>query len=252
MNIRNRSKGGILVEFAIAIPVLISVLFLILDYTQFSFCDNNTKDACYYAASMIQGMKKNEADKKITSRDLQMVAYSAFLNYYTNEGSSLPISANHYARGHQGMLVIFYVKRTGSKYKVIWNGYFSSNIGGSTSNSSISQPLTHHGVSADISYASLMKNANFNINQEYTNPSEIYPDLNMEDGETKIILQMSFHTNSNYYVGSTDAYSVTNHSKKLFNFFLLPIKVETGNTLFFRNTIVFSPNRYLFDDTPPA
>jgi hypothetical protein len=42
------------------------------------------------------------------------------------------------------------------------------------------------------------------------------------------------------------------NSKKLFNFFLLPVIVKTGNTLFFRNTIIFSPNHGLFDESPPG
>jgi hypothetical protein len=151
------------------------------------------------------------------------------------------------------MLAIYYVKKLDGKCKVMWNGYFASSIDATKGNEDISsEPLANYNVSADKSYSSLMKDTSFNLNQEYTNPAGIHPDLKMENGEVKIILQMSFYAHSNYYVGGTSEYNAVTNSKKLFNFFLLPIKVENGNNLFFRNTIIFSPNRGLFDDNKPV
>ncbi len=77
--------GGILIEFAFSIPILISLLFFVCDHYRFYELKNKLKSSAYLAASMVQQLTNTRIDKQLTVNDLRRITYACCLNlFHTN------------------------------------------------------------------------------------------------------------------------------------------------------------------------
>ncbi len=88
---KNRSSsGGVLVEFALAITLLVAILYFTIDVQRYQLMKTRMKNASYYACSMIQNTSQVRANKTITKRDLKIISASSFMNYFNGLRQFVP------------------------------------------------------------------------------------------------------------------------------------------------------------------
>ena len=75
-------SGGVLIEFAFSIPILISILFFLCDHYRFHELKDKVKSSAYLAASMIQQLGNTRTDKQLTKDDLARISFASCLNFF--------------------------------------------------------------------------------------------------------------------------------------------------------------------------
>ena len=82
---RRFDYGGVLIEFAFSIPILISFLFFVCDHYRFFELKDKLKSSVYLAASMIQQISNTRSDKSLPMNDIKRIIYVSCLNmFHTN------------------------------------------------------------------------------------------------------------------------------------------------------------------------
>ena len=85
LSMKNKHKGGILIEFTFCIPLCIILLFFVNDHYRFYELKNKIKNSAYLAASMIQNLGNTRTDKQLTTSDLGRISLASSLNlFHTN------------------------------------------------------------------------------------------------------------------------------------------------------------------------
>ena len=85
LSMKNKHKGGILIEFTFCIPLCIILLFFVNDHYRFYVLKNKIKNSAYLAASMIQNLGNTRTDKQLTTSDLARISFASCLNlFHTN------------------------------------------------------------------------------------------------------------------------------------------------------------------------
>ena len=79
---KSQYHGGILIEFAFSIPILISLLFFACDHYRFYELHDKVKTSTYLAASMVQQIGNARSNKQLTSKDFSMISYASCLNFF--------------------------------------------------------------------------------------------------------------------------------------------------------------------------
>ena len=74
--------GGILIEFAFSVPILILLLFFAHDHYRIYELKDKVKSSAYLAASMIQQITNTRSDKQLTKNDIAMITYASCLNFF--------------------------------------------------------------------------------------------------------------------------------------------------------------------------
>ena len=74
--------GGILIEFAFSIPIMIILLLFVHDHYRFYELKSKLKSSAYLVASMIQQLSNTRSDKQLTSTDLAHIVYASCLNLF--------------------------------------------------------------------------------------------------------------------------------------------------------------------------
>jgi hypothetical protein len=242
----SRSRGSILIEFAFSIPTLLAILYYVLDYPKYEQLKVKTKSSAYMAASMIQNVSRYRESKMITLADIQMINYASFLNYYCGKQHLKTTDSNTYPLGHFSAITLICVQGVANnKCKAIWSLYAS----GWNAESPLAHKNTLPGNESIATFHSLT-GLQYQHETEVI-PTSIHPDLQIQEGENKIILVASFcaHTNFKY----ADGTMTTANPKRLFGFYMLPLRLPlSGNNFLFRSTIIFTPNPGLFSETPPS
>lgn len=98
------SSGGVLVEFALAIPLLVAILYFTIDIPRYQLMKTRMKNASYYACSMIQNISQVRANKTITKRDLKIISTSSFMNYFNGLRQFVPQGT------YYGLTFLLYIK----------------------------------------------------------------------------------------------------------------------------------------------
>ena len=75
-------RGGILIEFAFSVPVLIILLLFLCDHYRFYELKNKIKSSAYLAAGILQQLKNTKAEKQLTSSDFQRISFASCLNFF--------------------------------------------------------------------------------------------------------------------------------------------------------------------------
>lgn len=246
--LRNKSRGGVLVEFAISIPVLISVLYFSFDLPKHKELINRMKFATYCGVNMIQNISKKRASKKITKIDLAEVAFSVGLPIWKAGHKWMCNNSNLYPLGQQVIMNVFYIKGTGSNNcKIVWHrGVFSH---------------MHNGrkyPSYTTSFSNSTLYSRFSVGSSYS-ASKIHPDLkNIKKDEVKILLEVNVHSRpslkrrSGMYAWGVSS-SVSKPPPFLFGYMMLPPSGSgSGNYYFYPAFVVFSPRNGLFTEVVPT
>lgn len=82
---KKQNAGAILIEFAFAIPVLIAILYFILDGPKLRLYQLQLKNTAHFAINMIQNLTDQRANKFINESDLKEVTLAAFANIYRSD-----------------------------------------------------------------------------------------------------------------------------------------------------------------------
>lgn len=242
------SKGVILIEFAVCMPILIILLFYIHDLVRLKRLHSQTEFIAQQIANILQNIsqKREGTDRKITCNDIRYAASLAYLSIFpgTTEFLSKPATSD---LGYRPFGFIFCVRgNTNSTASVLRAKKFHM---------AYHKELTPNTVSVE---ADLLIRTNVKLLSN-VNPSEIYPSLKINPSETKIIIECAsfYYQAKGYYFTDGRAQSDVSPAQafglKLFK--LNPPITRDGcvnNNVFFHSTVIFTPKSGLFDETPPA
>jgi len=243
------SKGIVLIEFAICMPILIILLFYINDLMRIKRYYSQTEFVAQQFANIIQNIsqKREGVNRKITLLDIRYAASLAFLSIYpgTTMFADGKRGNQSHELSHRPEFRIYYIKGLSEGKASVrwgWNGYCTT----STS------PKTWQGgrLTSDVIRSSVRWRAN-------TDASNIYPTLKINDEKDKIILECFVYNNDitmslNAHSASDDQNS---RAKKAFNFQLLNPKAVYADANvghYFNSVVIFTPKPGLFDETPPS
>ena len=99
-------SGGILIEFAFSVPILVILLLFACDHYRYYELQNKLKASAYLLASMIQQLSNTRTDKQLTRQDLSRAVYASCLNLFHNNTVFNPYPLGIYYR-----VTFDYVKR---------------------------------------------------------------------------------------------------------------------------------------------
>ena len=99
-------SGGILIEFAFSIPILIVLLLFVCDHYRYYELKSKVKAGAYFAAAMIQQLNNAKTDKQLTLSDLVRITYASSLNLFHTNSMFNPWPLGLYQAGEY-----FWVKR---------------------------------------------------------------------------------------------------------------------------------------------
>ena len=225
-------------------PSLIITIYYINDLATLQRWHSQTQFVAYQMAQMIQSISQNRASKAITANDLRNIVAAAYLSIYpgTTMFSTSEVPWKSFF-GHNAMGFIWYVKgNDNGTASVIWGRRFHT----------ADQAVNPSTISIDTS----LSRCNVK-NLQNAAPSEIYPSLTMKPGDKKIIIECAIHYSQYYSYYFTDGRPTADVSPaKAFGLYLLPLTLRPTRTgdndaLYFHQTVIFSPNPYLFTDTAP-
>ncbi|MDR3155707.1 MAG: hypothetical protein LBT90_01210 [Holosporaceae bacterium] len=235
-----RLRGSVLLEFAVAIPVLVMIMYFVLDSLRSNELDKKMDNIAYFAASMIQNISKNNANRLITLRDIRHITYATFMPMYFGT-QPFCVGGDKYQLGYVPLLAMACVKgNIDSKATVVWAA-MSDGFTATT-------PETFLCVVNNPEIASLMK-LSYTIGQS-VDPKSIHPNLMIRPGEMKLIICTCIFTNSNFKYGNGE--KVNDNPKKLFGFRLLPVNIKGSDNSFLHSYVIIQPNSNVFNETPPA
>ena len=207
------NKGGILIEFAFSIPILISLLFFINDHYRFHELKDKVKSSAYLAASMIQQINNNKSDKQLTKSDMGRIAFASCLNLFHNLTMFRP-----YPLGIFFLARFYYVRRIDGNNYQYQHCYVTTGRGGSVTMDAMNSWFD----------ATVIKNQN--------EIKSIHPNLICNrDGDERLLIKCWYDNPSQ---------NIYPYNKSKLGLFLLNAKFgENGN---FSHTLVISPKPGLF------
>lgn len=227
LNMNKKVKGGILVEFALTIPVLVVTLYYASDVPRYSRYKSQMKNATYFAASMIQNISQNRTDKRIKHNDLKYIFVTAFLNQFN--GLQQYKKDNYYPLKYNQFMSIYYIEGLpDKKARVAWC-WHSGGSGENPNNIEFKDSWN------SFSSCSVIKNGN----GTGVAPSSIHKNLVIKEGEIKIIIEASI-------------YSEGNGARNLGFHLLTPKKTTSSNYVYFSTVTIFTPQPLIFTNTLPT
>lgn len=169
------SRGSVLIEFAICMPVLIILLFYIHDLVKMKRYYSQTEFVAQQFANIIQNISQKRSDKKIKLLDLKHALATAWLTMYPGK-TMYATSGSRHEFIHFPYVMVYYVKGvSGGKASCIWEYSIYS-----YTNATPTWNDNGKGTS-DLSYSHIRWGTN-------VTPSTIYPSLKISEGEEKIII----------------------------------------------------------------
>jgi hypothetical protein len=237
---RQNSRGSVLIEFAICVPVLIMCLVAMHDIPKYYQIQAKLTFAAHCCVNMLQDVSVNRANKKITKSDVQRIAHAWTLIPWSNPNIVYQNSAGKLPLNFFANIFLFYVVGTGdNKCKVMWSLYSSTNtktIPTLNWNSNTSGALTAGWASS----LRLKGNLQTNINS-----TKLLPNFHIKNEEKKVIVEIVLYS-----------YNPPSHFRRGFGFWMLspkpsvtpPSSKERG---FFTTFVIFTPKPGLFTETPP-
>jgi hypothetical protein len=195
----------------------------------------------YEIAGMIQNISQRRTNKKITLNDLRYCISGAFLSFYPGT-KQFPASRNVFKQPGCVHGKFFYVVgNADGTASVKWGVQyqFINGSGPNTSPGTISMGVG----SGDARYITRV--------ESNVAPSAICPELSINPGETKIIIEnfIYFICSSYYKLVGGRTWGIP--SREAFGFLLLTPKVQ-GGEFYFDSIVIFTPKPGLFDETAPS
>ena len=187
-------------------------------------------------------------NRRVTMIDLANAGKLAYLTIFPGN-TLIPITAFRYPMGYYTNYLIFYVKGVAdNKASVCWGTYFAADGLGAS------------GATNGIYQYKFNSRSNFYeqsrvITQFLTNetPTKIHPNLQIKNGEVKIIAESLIIYSTGRFFG--DGTSCSKKSfREVFGFLIFSPKCKewSGHYSFFNSVTIFTPKPGLFDETPPS
>ncbi|MBE6447602.1 MAG: hypothetical protein E7015_03940 [Alphaproteobacteria bacterium] len=195
------------------------------------------------AVSMMQNVSQNRTDKKITKEDLDRIFKASYMTVFSNPHD---VCSKWSGKGWSGSDITYFaplvilVEGTGdNQCKVNW--YCWVDIMQTYATINKYAKVTSGGFGSSTAFSLCYKNVG-SIGQSRS-ASDFYPDLKIQKGEIKIIVE----TNIQYDRGKS--------IKELLGFYLISPSKYPGCTSrqnpYFLNYVIFSPRPGIFDPTTP-
>jgi Flp pilus assembly protein TadG len=233
--------GAILIEFALAIPVLIAIVYYLHDIPKYRRTWAKAEFITHEISGMIQNISQNRENKKITQNDLRYCVAAAFLSFYPGT-TQFPKSYNVFKQPGSVCGRIFYVVGNADKTaSVKWCMQY--------------QLVYEKGDNTSPRTMSITKNDNTKLMVKTKNnvePSEIYSKLSINPGETKVIIENAMYFSKATDLKLTDGHTWADFSPSEVYGFLFLTPKPYSNTNYFIFHVIFTPNPGLFDETPPG
>lgn len=219
------SRGTILIEFAVCMPILIVLLFYISDLVKIKRTYSQMKFIGQQMANILQNIARN---KTLKYSDLCYAASLAYLTTYP--GKTMYSTTNGQVKHelvHCPFFMIYYVKgTTGGNAKCLWSKHI-------TTNKNTNPNWTLYG-----NYTAAAGHSTVKYSSGEVAASSIYPTLKIEDGKPKIILETTIFWSTGF---------MDKNGKKLSNsrqaFGLRFADPKHYNSLYFNTAIIFSPSK---------
>lgn len=235
------SKGTVLIEFAICMPVLIIMLFYVNDLVKIQRHYSLNEFVGQQIVNLLQNISQKRANKAITKTDMRHVAALAFLSIYP--GTTMFHNGKGHVLIHNPELLLHCVKgEDGGKARSLWIGFVNSESAGNTS------PNTLYGD------ALVMQNYKGSLVTDKTSavsPTTIYKDLKISSGEIKILVE----TATFYATSYKDANGNSTTLNQAYNLRFSHGKLNAyANGQYFvgSNVVIFTPKPGLFNETGPS
>ncbi|MBO7641853.1 MAG: pilus assembly protein [Alphaproteobacteria bacterium] len=220
--LRSTNCGSVLVEFAIYIPILIVLVFCIIDVVKIRRYYSQTKFVGQQMANILQNLaeKRNAEENLLSKTDLSHAASLAFLTIYpgttqySRELKHIPSLACYYTKGstrEKARCIWGKGIRSGTAESPPWND--SRSITSKDSRSKVVYSST------DVSYSS------------------IYPTLRVDAEKVKIILEVMINWDSSYK-DSNGNNALTSRGAFGLHF----IAPRSYSSSYFNSVVIFAPN----------
>ncbi|MDR0555457.1 MAG: hypothetical protein LBG20_00370 [Holosporaceae bacterium] len=226
------SKGAILIEFAVSIPVLLALLYYMHDLPKLARIKERMEFCAYCAVNMIQNVSHGA---EITSRNIAHIWGAAFLPFfgggvlqYQSETSSYV-----YPLGLVCDCCLIYLKGRGNgKVTVLWslwNYWFQVPNLMSINSGIVRGPFPAVGSTVDATV--------------------VDKNLSIREGEYRAIVFLSI-TNSSSVLLPNGTRATNIPSRQLFGFWIYNPTYKYSNAYFYAY-VIFTPKPGLFSETPP-
>jgi hypothetical protein len=243
------SRGVVLIEFAVCMPVLIILLFYINDLVRLKRYYSQTEFVAQQAANMIQNISQKRGAEdptklKITKPDLQHIFTLATLTIYPDNNFCSIYRGHKY--GHFGEIFLHYIKgNDNGTADVIWRCMVQMYANGENP----------YAIGVGDNSGSLNGRSHIKV-QKGVSPQQIWPTLKIGPGEKKIIVEccIDYTNTSTYKLGNGDGCNTVSPSK-IFGFNLIKPKgtnrEDTVDFAYFNSVVIFTPKSGLFTETAP-
>jgi hypothetical protein len=229
-----------LLEFAIAIPVLIAILYYLHDVPKYKRMQEKMNFAAHCIINMIQN-----TNKAVTASDVKRILYAWQSVIYPNPAEKLVYMA---VRRCLIETDLFFVVGTGNdRCKVMWSARSQSGTpnryGFGAPNNYPCYIVSNEGAVLTEAGSSVIGKSPARIKKE-TVSTALHPSLHIKAGEKKMILEVR------YYIWSDSEFKL----QEWFGFKILNpgLNLEgSGGKNCFDNIVIFTPKPGLFDETPP-
>ncbi|MDR0968767.1 MAG: pilus assembly protein [Holosporaceae bacterium] len=240
---RVNSRGSVLIEFAICVPILIMCLVAMHDIPKYYQIQAKMKFVAHEVINMLQNAPRGQP---ITVAHLKHIYSAAFLSLYPSNGLFHSQKWCH-PLGHFPELMIYYVRgNDDGTASLLWPFRISSWNHQTVMNtpSSLYSGSSMSGERPTVS------------NGQYVVPSKIYPTLSIKPGQVKIIVEVILIYSPQYKFGDGSSCSKV-ASNRAFGFWMLPLSsgrqtsASNVDTAYFNTVVIFTPKPGLFSETPP-
>jgi hypothetical protein len=249
--------GAILIEFARAIPVIIAIIYYLHDIPKYRRMQEKMNLCAHETVNILQNISQNRVNKRVTLNDIRHAASAAYLSIYpgTAMWATTPSYPMKHQYGHASCGYITCVKgMSGGKAKVVWRvlthtaGFMLPSNAGHTVNGHVGNTVIKNAVNS------------------ISNPSSIYKDLRINEGEMKLLTECSviYGINEGGFAFNDGRLCSDVSIREALGFWILNPKYltnyddvyhsggMTASATYFNTVIIFTPKPGLFDETAPS
>lgn len=239
--IKNSEKGAILIEFVLAIPVIFSLIYYIQDLSHLRQMQEKMQFVATEISSMLQNVSQERMDKTVTLTDLKNVIGCAYLSFFPGD-TQYSTAKNTLPLGYGPSGHIYCVRgESDDKASVLWCKRWNSAVVDYVPNSLIIE---------DERDARSLINLGENVS-----PSDIYEDLEIYEGEIKIIVEAATCCSESYKLSDGGTVVELGGRSKAYGFYVYPFKGafsdKAGESISLNSVVIFTPKPGLFSETPP-
>ena len=223
------SRGSILIEFAICMPILIVLLFYIHDLMKIKQYYSQTEFVAQQMANILQNISQKRTNKKLTKKDIAYALCLAWQSMYS--GTTMFMTNNDYPLGHAPYMNLYYVKGVDDGKATCVFRIIASGVGVTKPQDIITKSKISVTKSGHVGRVRFLSN---------TAPSNIYPTLKINKGEEKIIVEAALYRNTTWNPSTEKA--------ALGLYLVNPPRMASGSNwrYMFYSVVIFTPKKGLF------